>query len=184
MPKQPMNMIAMLNKSWDLKNSREKELFEEQTKNLISHSYSQIEIIYKDYCKRKFLSYDREVFILFQRVFLFITLGDRHFLQDEYDTYCKYCKWANFKPLSTAECVKLFNRLSISTISKDLAFIVNLRPFIDPDYYYAMVLGFCNLALIGDGEIDQNEYYLLKCFFEKNFDLFPRTWEELKSKLS
>ena len=53
----------------------------------------------------------------------------------------------------------------------------------DREYIYeAMVLAFCYLCLHGDKAMDENEYYILRCFFEQGVDYAPSSWQQFKDE--
>ena len=57
-----------------------------------------------------------------------------------------------------------------------------MRESIEPDKYEALILAFCYLCLQGDKAMDENEYYILRCFFEKGYDYAPATWQQFKDE--
>lgn len=182
MGKSRINMIELMNKAWNRRQEVSHDEYEVKIKNLISHSFVEYEKIFKDYCSRNGKSYNEEVFIIYQHIFVFLMLSDGDFLQGEYDAYCKYCNWAGFQPLSVADSRALYNRLSVDDLVDDIKVLIDLREGIDPENYEAMVQGFCYLALAGDKEMDENEYYILRCFFESGYDYAPSTWEQFKKE--
>lgn len=182
MSKSKINMLNLMNIAWQRRNEVSSEEYEVKIKNLISHSFVEYERMFKDYCKNNNKEYEEQVFVIYQHIFVFMMLSDGDFLQGEYDAYCKYCQWAGFKPLSVAETRALYQQLSIEELSNDIATLTSLREFIDPENYEALVQGLCYLSLTGDRELDENEYYILRCFFEKGFDYAPATWADLKNE--
>ena len=43
-----------------------------------------------------------------------------------------------------------------------------------------MIQGFCHLIFLGDNAIDENEYYILRCFLDDAYDKYPSDWESFK----
>ena len=78
-------------------------------------------------------------------------------------------------------CFNFFNRLNYLH-QKSIKLLTNLREFIDPENYEAMVQGFGYLCLSGDKAMDENEYYILRCFFEPGYDYAPESWEQFKKE--
>lgn len=175
-----MNMIEHMNKAWSEKGRLDVNTFEEHCKNLVTHAYVELERIYKNYCSDKDQVYKDEVFYIFQRIFVFIMKCDGEFLQGEYDAYCKFCKWAKIQALTVADVNALYSRTSVDTVIEDIKLINGLREFIDGDNYNAMVLGWCYLSLLGDGKFDENEYYIIRCFYDARYDYSPRDWAQFK----
>ena len=105
---------------------------------------------------------------------------DGEFLQGEYDAYCKFCKWAKIQALTVADVNALYSRTSVDRVIEDIKLINGLREFIDGDNYNAMVLGWCYLSLLGDGKFDENEYYIIRCFYDARYDYLPRDWAQFK----
>ena len=117
---------------------------------------------------------------MIQRIMVFLMMSDGDFLQGEYDTYVKYCNWCGIKPLSVADCKSLDSRLSANDIIQDIDLIKLFREDFNPENYQALIQGFCYLALTGDKALDENEYYIIRCFFEPGYDYVPATWEQFK----
>ena len=63
---------------------------------------------------------------------------------------------------------------------EDIKLLNGLREFVDGDNYNAMVLGFCYLSLLGDTSFDENEYYIIRCFYDARYDYAPRDWAQFK----
>ncbi len=180
MAKSRINMIDLMNVAWKRRQEFSHEEYEVRVKNLLSHSFVEYEKLFKNYCANKGQEYKEEIFIIYQHIFVFMMLSDGDFLQGEYDAYCKYCSWAGFQPLSVADTRALYNRLTVDDLVSDISVLVKLRDLIDPENYEAMVQGFCYLTLLGDKEMDENEYYILRCFFESGYDYAPSTWDQFK----
>ncbi len=177
-----MNLVNMMNIAWQRRQEYGHEEYEVRVKNLISHAFVEYERIYTDYCKEKGYTYKDEVFYIFQRLILYFQFTDGDFLQGEYDAYVKYCNWANIQPLTVADCRNLYNRLSTDDLINDIKLVNNLRDAINPENFEAMVQGFCYMALLGDKQLDENEYYILRCFFADGYDYCPSTWEQFKKE--
>ena len=136
----------------------------------------------KKWLDEKGVEYKDDVFYLFQRLIIWHTMSDGDFLQGEYDAYCKYCDWARIQPLTVADCKNLASRLTVDEIVNDLQLVCGLRDSINPENFTALVQGFCYMSLLGDKQLDENEYYLLKCFFKKGYDYCPDTWDQFKKE--
>ena len=182
MAKQSMNMINLMNYAWEQRGKVDAATFQDQSRNLLSHAYADLTNMYNDYCRRQNVKNEDLIFYTFQEIFVFIMLSDDDFLQGEYDAYCKFCKYAGIEPLSVSDCRALYQRTSVEKLSQNIAFLQELRDTIEPDKYEAMVLGFCYLCLHGDKAMDENEYYILRCFFEAGYDYAPSTWEQFKKE--
>ena len=182
MAKKSMNMISLMNYAWDQRQKVSAEVYQDQCRNLLSHAYADLNALYQQYCREQNVKNEEIIFISFQHVFVFMMLSDNDFLQGEYDAYCKYCRYAGFEPLSVADCRGLYARLTVEDLANDIKFITGLRDAVDPDKFEAMVLGFCYLTLQGDKEMDENEYYILRCYFEPNYDYAPSNWQQFKDE--
>ena len=180
MAMEKMNLINMMNTAWERKNEVSAEEYEVKVKNLLSHAFVEIERMYVDFCKEKGYEYKDEVFYVFQRLIVYFTFSDGDFLQGEYDAYVKYCDWAHIQPLSVADCKALNERLTSETIINDIKLINGLRDSIDPENFTALVQGFCYMSLLGDKSFDENEYYIIRCFFDRGYDYCPEDWETFK----
>ena len=177
-----INLVNMMNIAWDKKQSVSAEEYEVKVKNLLSHAFVEYERLYVAYCKEKGIEYKDDVFYIYQRLIIYFIFSDGDFLQGEYDAYCKYCNWAHIQPLTVDDCRNLNSKLSTETIINDLKLLYNLRDSITPENYEAMVQGFCFMSLLGDKSFDENEYYILRCFFDSNYDYCPATWEQFKKE--
>lgn len=182
MAKQPMNIITMMDMAWEKRQELAHEEMEEKFKNLISHAFVEYESAYKAYCQSENIEYNERIFVVFQHIIVFLSFSDGQFLQGEYDAYVKYCNWARINPLSVDDCRSLFNRLPVEDILADIELLTCTREFIDPDNYFAMVLGFCYFSLFGDKAFDENEFYIIRTFFEQGYDYCPATWEQFKAE--
>ncbi len=182
MAKRKLNMIDLMNYAWEQRKEVSAETYQDQCRNLLSHAYADLSSMYSKYCDNENINNDDLIFYTFQEIFVFIMLSDEDFLQGEYDAYCKYCSFAGFQPLSVADCKALYARKTVEDLANDINFLNDLRDGINPDKYEAMVLAFCYLCLQGDKAMDENEYYILRCFFSAGFDYAPSTWEQFKKE--
>lgn len=182
MSKKRINMIDLCNLAWDRRTKKSHEEYEDIIKNLLSHAYATLTEEYSNYCRANRKKDDDAIFCVFQMIFIFIMLSDGDFLQGEYDAYVKFCHMAGFKELSVSECRAIYENNSIDELSESIKAILNLRPLLDSSEYEALVQGFCYLALAGDKSMDENEYYILRCFFEEGFDIAPDSWQEFKKQ--
>ena len=169
MARTPINMIELCNLAWDRKSKLAPSEYYVKTKNLLSHAYVE--------CGR--ILGREKVFVAFQRILVFLMLCDDDFLQGEYDCYKTFCDYAKYEALTVSDCRSLYNRLSVDDLTDEIATLVKLRDSIDPENYEAMVQGFCYFCLSGDKAMDENEYYILRSFFEA-CDYAPSTWDQFK----
>ena len=169
MARTSINMIDLCNLAWDRKSKLAPSEYYVKTKNLLSHAYVE--------CGR--IIGREKVFVAFQRILVFLMLCDDDFLQGEYDCYKTFCDYAKYEALTVSDCRSLYNRLSVDDLTDEIATLVKLRDSIDPENYEAMVQGFCYFCLSGDKAMDENEYYILRCFFQ-NCDYAPSSWEQFK----
>lgn len=182
MAKKSMNMISLMNYAWDQRQKVSAEVYQDQCRNLLSHAYADLNALYQQYCREQNVKNEEIIFISFQHVFVFMMLSDNDFLQGEYDAYCKFCNYAGIQPLSVADCRSLYGRTSVERLGQDINFLSQLRETIEPSKYEAMVLAFCYLCLHGDKAMDENEYYILRCFFEQGVDYAPSSWQQFKDE--
>lgn len=169
MARKSMNMIDLCNLAWDRKNKFTPEEYYVKTKNLLSHAF----VEYSNLIGKE------STFYAFQHIIVFFMLCDDEFLRGEYDCYKTFCQYARYEPLSSDDCRNLYNRLTLDNLTDDIAKLAKLRDRIDPENYEAMVQGFAYFCLTGDKAMDENEYYILRCFFE-SCDYAPNTWEQFK----
>jgi hypothetical protein len=169
MARTPINMIELCNLAWDRKSKLAPSEYYVKTKNLLSHAYVE--------CGR--ILGREKVFVAFQRILVFLMLCDEDFLQGEYDCYKTFCDYAKYEALTVSECRSLYNRLSVDDLTDEISTLVRLRDSIDPENYEAMVQGFCYFCLSGDKAMDENEYYILRCFFQGS-DYAPSSWDQFK----
>ena len=173
----PMNLKDLMNYAWRERQNKNGEQFSTACMNLCSHAYAEINGI---------IGYNEEnqqkLFIAFQHLFVFVMKADNDFLQGEYDAYCKFSKWAGYTPLKVEEVNNLYNRLSVDTLVQDINFIASFRSQIDDNKYEALVLAFCYLSLLGDSSFDENEYYIIRCFFDNGYDYCPSDWATFKKE--
>ena len=180
MAKTRINMITIMNEAWKDRCNNTHDQFEVYVKNLLSHSYATIQSAYVDYCRSRGQEDDQRIFLAYQRVFIFLMLSDGDFLQGEYDAYCKFCNYAEIKPLTVSRIRELYNDWSIDVLIREITFLAGFRDALEPSDFSAMVRGFCFMSLCGDKSFDENEYYILRCFFDSDYDYVPSTWEQFK----
>lgn len=172
-------MIADMNEAWKNLNAYSSQQNQEFVKNLVSHAFVAIDKAWSDYAKKNGNKYEDDAFYVFQKIFVKFMLCDGEFLQSEYDCYCKFCNYAHVQPLSVADCRSLYNRVSVDQLVDNIAYLVRLRPGLGEDMYHAMVRGFCHFCLLSDHEMDENEYYILRCFYTSNEA--PSSWAQFKN---
>lgn len=173
-----MNMIADMNEAWQDMKECSSQKNQEYVLNLLSHSYVALDDAWSAMNRRQGKSYDKNAFYLFQEIIVNFMLCDNEFLQSEYDAYCKFCNFAKVKPLSVADTRSYYNRVSIDKLRESIRFLCGLRSGIGEDNFHAMVRGFCHFCLLSDHEMDENEYYILACFYKNNEA--PSTWAQFK----
>lgn len=173
----PLNLISLMNYAYEEKRKLNTETYVTHCVNLLSHTYSEL---YKLISSEDPSFKDSDLFIVIQHIFVFIMKCDNDFLQGEYDAYCKFCNYAKFKPLKVEEVNNLYNRLDTKQVASDILKIKTHREQIDGSKYEAFILSLCYLSLLGDTSFDENEYYIIRCFFEKGYDYCPSDWETFK----
>lgn len=113
---------------------------------------------------------------------LLVCLDER--LDSDYDVYCGICKALGHKARSKAELTKYAHELASDNYEKASQkcsfFYAVARRCVAPEKFQTMVQGFCYLAL-SDNTAYEDEYTIIAaCFFQKEIDTFPATWEQFK----
>ena len=175
-----MNMIADMNEAWKDMNGYSSQKNQEYVLNLVSHAFVNLDNAWRAVYKKNGDNYDNEAFYLFQKIFVNFMLCDGEFMQSEYDCYCKFCHFAHVQPLSVADCRSYYDRVSVEDLGKSIRFLFNSRSAIGEDTYHAMVRGFCHFCLLSDHEMDENEYYILSCFYASSEA--PSSWAQFKKE--
>ena len=103
---------------------------------------------------------------------------DNDFLQGEYDAYIKFANYCNQKHYSADEIRNM--SLNNDQLVKAINVLKSYRSSISSEDYEGIVLAFCYLALLGDTSVDENEYYIIRCFFDGEYDVFPSDWPSFK----
>lgn len=170
-----MNLVQMMNYAWDKRQSNSAEELECYVRNLLSHAHVDYDRIFRanGYPEDK-------AFYAIQTVLIFISLSDNDFLQGEYDAYVKYCNWAGIKPLTVADCRAFYERNTTQRLVDDISLLKSYRYQLGDDLYDSMVTAFCLISLLGDKAFDENEYYIIRCFFDEGIDYCPSNWEQFK----
>ena len=171
----PMNLINLMNYAWDDKQKTSAKEYALKFRNLISHAY--VDILEKN--KNISSDYDRPFYAI-QEICVFIIKCDDDFLQGEYDAYVNFCNYAKFQPLSVKDVTALRNRKTLQDLSNTIVYIKYFRTLLNDDKYEALILGFCYLSLLGDTAFDENEYYILRTFFDQGYDYCPSDWSSFK----
>jgi hypothetical protein len=174
-----MNMVQLFNYVWDSKHKVSTERAEDEVRNLLSHAYVELTKKYRAYCEEKGIEYKNEIFYTFQLIIVYIIKCNDDLTYNEYEFYKKFCAFAGIEYLNRPEFDALYEKKSVDDLCEDIQFIVDLRSHINPDRYEGFVAGLCYLSVL-DGKVDENEYYIIRCFFEKGFDEWPKTWEQFK----
>ena len=163
-----MNLIHLMNYAWKQRQDKGKDALVIESRNLISHAYA------------KMISYNENIFYAFQTVYVFIMLADGDFLQGEYDAYVKFCELAGYQCLTVDECKSFYKRKTTSDLAESIRTIKNYRYNVSANNYEAMIVAFCYLCLLGDKAMDENEYYIIRCFFDESEDYCPSDWATFK----
>ena len=175
-----MNMIADMNEAWQDMKECSSQKNQEYVLNLISHAFVDIDTAWRNVAKKNGNRYDNDTFYLFQQIIVNFMLCDDEFLQGEYDCYCRFCNFAHVQPLSVADCRSYYNRVSVEELGNSIRRLYNLRSSLGVEKYHAMVRGFCHFCLLSDKEMDENEYYILSCFYASNEA--PSSWAQFKKE--
>lgn len=180
MAKTKLNMIDLVNEAWEYRYKYTSESYTNLCQKLLSSAYIKIDKDYDNYCIKNNIKNEEIVFVIFQRVIISFMLTDGDFHQEEYDAYCNFCDCANIKPLTMQRCREIYNIMDVITIAQFVSKLIKSRETVDPNEWKKMILGFCCLCLMGDKAMDEDEYYILRCFFEDGFDYKPKSWENFK----
>ena len=100
--------------------------------------------------------------------------------QGEYDAYVKFCELAGYQCLTVDECKSFYKRKTTSDLAESIRTIKNYRYNVSTNNYEAMIVAFCYLCLLGDKAMDENEYYIIRCFFDESEDYCPSDWATFK----
>ena len=173
-----MDFIALMNKAWRIKNEIGYERVQVEFKNLLSNSYVRI----AEACANKLIGNREVAFNVIYKALEIVIIGimknDIDLLQGEYDAYIKFADSCNKKHYNSNEIRNM--SLTTDQISKAINVLTNYRYSISNEVYEGMVLAFCYLALLGDTAFDENEYYIIRCFFNSSLDYCPSDWETFK----
>lgn len=170
-----MNLIHLMNYAWDDKTKTNAKEYAAKFRNLLSHAY--VDILEKN--KTMSSDYDKPFYAI-QEICVFLMKCDDDFLQGEYDAYVNFCNYAGFQPLSVKDVTALHNRKTVTDLANDIAYIKSFRYYLDDNKYEALILSFCYLSLLGDNAFDENEYYIIRTFFDEGYDYCPYDWSTFK----
>ena len=177
-----MNLIHLMNYAWERRVEDGLETLQKHFTNLISHAYAKM----SDICRREYEIQGREyndfVFYVFQDLLVYIMKTDGDLLNGEYDAYKSFCNYAYVVPLSVNDVNALYQRKTVDDLVKRINYIKSFRREIDDNQYEAMILSFCYFCLLGDRAFDENEYYILRCFFDEDYDYCPKDWNTFKKE--
>ena len=173
-------MIADMNEAWQDAKGYSSQKNQEYVLNLLSHAFVDLDNAWRSVAKKNGERYEDNAFYLFQKILVNFMLCDNDFMQSEYDCYCTFCHAAHVQPLSVADCRAFYNRVSVEDLRAAVRGVYNLRSSFGEDKYHAMVRGFCHFCLLSDHEMDENEYYILSCFYGKGEA--PATWAQFKQE--
>lgn len=113
---------------------------------------------------------------------LLLCLDDK--LDSDYNTYCDICKALGHTP-RTKENLRKYNHTlcenKYEKASQKIRFLYSVaRRCVAPEKIEALVQGFCYLAL-SDNIVNETEYeVILVSFFDKDIDVYPKTWGQFK----
>lgn len=154
----------------------------ERAKNLLSHSFNEFEKLFKAKAENAGFTYNEKCFIIFQHLYIFLTMADGKFMEEEYEAYKDFCDWARFKELSVADFKNVHQRFTLEDVESEIKELVAFRDQITPENYFYFVSGLFYFVLVSKSNIHENEYNILVKLFEKDFDQIPWTYAEFKQK--
>ncbi len=170
-----MNLVSIMNKAWSYRQEFSIERLTDISRNLISHAYVDYLNVYQNKGYKANIPY-----FAYNNILISLMGTDGDYLQGEYDSYSKTCNYMGFAPFSVDKVKETYRNLTVDNISKNIQALTNYRHEISSDHYQAMVLGFCTFCLLGDRAFDENEYYIIRCFFDDGYDYCPSTWQQFK----
>ncbi len=181
--KEPINLVNDLKWAYDYCKKHEVNTFTEAFKNLISHAFAEMEAEIKAVLTDKNQEYTGFLFFLVQDILIFTMFSDCDLIKQEYDAYVKFCDWAGYRPLTPDELSKRLDEIEVDKIAEDIKFLLSMRELIDGSKFDSFVKGLCCFCFMGDRKLDENEYYILRSFYERDYDYKPETWEDCKAEL-
>ena len=173
-----MYFIELLNHAWYIKRENGNEIAQEHFKNLLSYPYVRISECFGNKYFGNSATAFNIIFKAFETVIISIMKCDSDFSQGEYDAYIKFANYCNQKYYSADE----IRNMSINNdqLVKAINVLKSYRFSISSEDYEGMVLAFCYLALLGDNAFDENEYYIIRCFLDDEYDICPSDWQSFK----
>lgn len=177
-----INMIDDMNDAWNDMREKDVATNRKYVVNLLSHSFVAVDKEWRAFCKEKNYKYDNDTFYLYQKLLIKLMFCDGDFLQSEYDAYCDFCDWANFEELSVSDCKSCNGRVTGEELVQAIQLLINLRGAMGEDNYHYLAMAFCHFALLSDRAMDEDEYYIIRCFYVGNSDYAPSTWEKFKKE--
>ena len=182
MDRTQLNMIDLMNEAWEDRFNYDSDTYQEYCKNLFSHAYVKIRNGFAEYCAQNNLDSQNYVDTLFNVVIIAFMIIDGDFNEEEYSAYATFCNYAEITPYSYEECLAILAALTPELVVQSIQMLVGTRDIVGAEDWQSLVLGFCYLCLMGDKEMDENEYYLLSCFFEDGYDYKPESWDAFKAE--
>jgi hypothetical protein len=188
--KQPLHMVNMLIKSYEDRKTCGKEYLLRRAANNLTSGYKTMLANWKFVEKEtnRFhenggVEYiDKTLFECFESILILLICADEQ-LSGDYDAYCKICKRMSHTPRSKTEVRRLVDTLlddKAKMGNEKLSIFYNsCRSCMPSGKYTDMVQGVCDLMLL-DNVVHENEYLILRLLFEKDLDVFPKTWEQFK----
>lgn len=173
-----MDLIKLMNYAWDKRVNLGAETLQEHCVNLLSHAYVDMNGIYYEHCRRENRPTTNINFRVFETIMIALMKCDGDFLQGEYDAYIKFCNYCGYQYKSANE-IRSMN-VDFNQVVSCIKLIISYRREISYDHYEALILAFCYLSLLGDKSFDENEYYIIRCFFEEELDYCPSDWQTFK----
>lgn len=178
--KQRINMIDQLLNAWKRRNTISDKEFIDEFSTMFHHAFDNIEKTLINKYKELNKKYQDDLFYTLQRVLVYLMLSDDGLQQEEYDSYVSFCKHIDFLPLDIKSIQNMFSEISFSRAVINVNLIKNIRTFCDEALYEELTKALIYLCLLGDKEMDKEEYELIKCFYDPAIDIYPKSLEEFK----
>lgn len=174
-----MDLVKLVDHAWNMKKQYGYERTQEMFKNSLSYPYGEILNEYVTRCQNENKpSSTIIIYKVFENIIVHIMKCDDDFLQGEYDAYVKFAKYCGYRNFSADDIRNMsFDR---NTLIRCINKLKSYRFVISEENYESMIQGFCHLIFLGDNAIDENEYYILRCFLDDAYDKYPSDWESFK----
>ena len=174
-----MNFVKIVDHAWNMKKQYGYERTQEMFRNSLSYPYVEI---YNEHIK-KCQNENRPtssmlIYKVFENIIIHIMKCDDDFLQGEYEAYILFTKYCGYRNFTADEIRNMpFDR---DRLIRCIDMLKSYRFAISEENYESMIQGFCHLIFLGDNQIDENEFYILRCFFDDAYDECPIDWESFK----